>query len=180
MQYLSHFGSHDYLTWSETLRDRSHVLIRPAEKADAAAQRAFIDSLPETGRFRFLGQIARPVGSTIERSPAIGSGDEMTFVAVTEDADDHERIVGISRYRTAIRGLKCECMVMLDQAWQDKALGAVLMRHLLDIARSEGFRSLYAIDAADNTAMSDLAGSLGFRSRVDSDDSRQLIHELEL
>lgn len=181
MQYLSHIGLHAYPAWSETLRDRSHVLIRPMEKGDSAAERKFTEALPSGAEcFRVMGQIARPSSSAIERSPLVDYGAEMAFVAVAYPADGQERIVGVSRYRTATRGLKCEFVVTVSDAWREKALGTSLMRHLIEIARSEGFRSMYSIDAAGNTAMSDLAGSLGFRTRMDPYDDRQVIHELEL
>lgn len=181
MQYLPHIGSPEYPTWSETLRDRSHLLIRPMGKGDAAAARTFIETLSSGAQhFRFLGQIARPKGSTIDRTPQLDSGREMAFVAVTQGEDAEERIVGVSRYTTAIRGLRCECAVTVSDAWQENGLGTLLMRHLIDIASSEGFRSMYSIGPAENTALSDLASALGFRTRMDPDDGRQVVHELEL
>jgi L-amino acid N-acyltransferase YncA len=181
MQYVSNTGSHEYPRWSETLRDRSHVLIRPLEKSDVAAERKFFEELsPDTRRFRFLGQVAGLNDSMTERFANVDPGREMAFVAVAHDENGRERIVGVSRYRTAARGLKCECTVTVSDAWQKKGLGTLLTRHLIDVARSEGFRSMYSIDAAENTVMSDLASFLGFRTQVDPDDSRQLIHEIEL
>lgn len=180
MQRLIEAKSNEYPRWTETLRDRSHVLIRPISGRDAAAERRFIEELsPESRRFRFLGQVASPSERTIEQLTHIDFDKEMAFVAVVQE-DSQERIVGVSRYGTADRGLRCECAVTVSDAWQKKGLGTLLMRHLIEVARTQGFRSMYSVDAAENVAMSDLATFLGFRTKVDPDDSRQVIHELEL
>lgn len=52
------------------------------------------------------------------------------------------------------------------------------MKHLIEVARSRGIRTMYSVDSAENLAMTDLAAHLGFRTRVDPDDSSQVIHEL--
>ena len=51
----------DHPRWTETLRDRSRVLIRPITPRDLDAERTFIESLsPRARRFRFLGEVRHP------------------------------------------------------------------------------------------------------------------------
>lgn len=169
-----------YPRWSETLRDRSHVLIRPLAPQDRDAERAFIEGLSaQSRRFRFLGQVGRPSEQLIERLTQIDYEHEAAFVAVVAE-DAHEKIVGASRYSSDAEGLRCECAVTVDDDWQHKGLGTLLMRHLIEVARARGIRSMYSIDSAENIAMADLAMFLGFRTRIDPDDRTQLIHELAL
>lgn len=168
------------LRWSETLRDRSHVLIRPISPTDRTAERAFIEGLSaRTRRFRFLGQIATPSESDLTRLTGVDHARDEAFVAVVAE-DAHERIVGVSRYGTDMPGVRCECAVVVDDAWQGRGLGTLLMRHLIEVARSRGIRSMYSLDSAENLAMCDLAHALGFRTRADPDDVSQVIHELAL
>lgn len=170
----------DFPRWSETLADRSHVLIRPIVHADGAAERAFIEGLSlESRRFRFLGQVGHPSDATIARFTDIDYVHDVAFVAVVVEGG-HERIVGVSRYGTDSTGLRCECAVTVDDAWHGRGLGTLLMRHLIEVARSHGVKSMFSMDSADNTRMSDLATFLGFRTRIDPDDSRLVIHELAL
>lgn len=170
----------EYPRWSETLRDGSHVLIRPITPLDRAAERRFIEALSaEARRFRFLGQIARPDERMIERLTNIDPATEAAFVAVVRE-DSKERIVGVSRYCGDTEGLRCECAVTVDDDWQNKGLGTLLMRHLIEVARARGMRAMYSIDSAENIAMADLAHFLGFRTIADPDDSSQVIHELAL
>src|SRR5579859_2370116 len=87
-------------SWSETLDDGSHVLIRPIRKQDREAERSFIKHLsPHTQRMRFLASVAEPSERMLDQFTNIDYVHEMAFVAVvTRDA--HEAIVGVSRYST--------------------------------------------------------------------------------
>jgi GNAT superfamily N-acetyltransferase len=168
------------LRWSETLRDHSHVLIRPINKQDKASERDFIEGLSdESKRYRFLGQVSSPSERMIERFTDIDYVHDMAFVAVVQD-DARERIVGVSRYSTDPAGERCECAVTVSDDWQDKGLGTTLMRHLIEIARMQGVHTMFSIDSAENIAMKDLARFLGFQTRPDPDDRNQVIHELAL
>lgn len=170
----------EYPRWSETLRDHSNVLIRPILPQDGDAERAFIEGLSsEARRYRFLGEVKSPSEDLIERFTRIDYIHEVAFVAVIPD-DGRQRIVGVSRYSTDQAGLHCECAVTVSDEWQNKGLGTLLMRHLIEVARARGIRTMTSIDSAENVAMQDLARYLGFRTRVDPDDAAQVIHELDL
>lgn len=173
-------GDLESLRWPETLRDGSHVLIRPITKQDKGIERDFIEGLsPESRRYRFLGQVGSPSESMLERFTDIDYVHDMAFVAVVQEGAG-ERIVGVSRYGTDPSGERCECAVTVGDDWQGRGLGTKLMRHLIEIARSRGVGAMYSIDSAENLAMHDLARFLGFRTRPDPDDARQVIHELAL
>jgi len=170
----------DYPRWSETLRDGSHVLIRPINKQDKSADRDFIEQLsPGARRFRFLGEVRHPSERLIEQFTDIDYVHDVAFVAVTPDGAG-ERIVGVSRYSTDADERMCECAVTVDDEWQQKGLGTLLMKHLIEVARAKGIRRMTSIDMADNRRMQDLASYLGFRTRVDPNDASQVLHELDL
>ena len=170
----------EYPRWSETLRDHSHVVIRPITPQDKDAERAFIEGLSlEARRYRFLGQVKCPSEALIEQFTNIDYVHEVAFVAVIPD-DGRERIVGVSRYSTDEDGTTCECAVTVSDEWQNRGLGTLLMRHLIEVARARGIRRMMSIDSAENVRMQDLATYLGFDTRVDPEDASQLIHEMEL
>jgi GNAT superfamily N-acetyltransferase len=166
--------------WSETLRDHSHVVIRPLTPADREAERAFIEGLsPQSRQFRFLGQVCRPSDALLDRLTRVVAVHDVAFAAVTRE-DAHERLVGVSRYSTGRDGETCECAVVVSDEWQGKGLGTLLMKHLIEVARSRGIHRMVSFDAAENIRMSDLARDLGFHTRSDPDDASQVIHELLL
>lgn len=170
----------EFPRWSETLRDRTHVLIRPITPEDHDEERAFIEGLSDDARrYRFLGQVRRPSEKLIEEFTHIDYVHDVAFVAVVRE-DGREHIVGVSRYGTSADGSQCECAVTISDEWQNKGLGTLLMRHLIEVARANGIRRMFSIDSAENVRMGDLARYLGFDVKVDPDDASQVIHELVL
>lgn len=170
----------EYPRWTETLRNRSHVVIRPITPQDKAAEREFIEGLSaQARRFRFLGAVRSPSEAMIEQLTNIDYVHDVAFAAVVADGA-RERFVGVSRYSTDADGHACECAVTVDDEWQDQGLGTLLMKHLIEVARARGIRTMFSIDSAENTRMSDLARFLGFHVKADPDDAGQVIHELIL
>lgn len=168
------------LHWDETLADGTHVFIRPISKGDAALERAFIKRLsPETRRMRFLGQLREPSDDLVRALTDIDYQRDMAFVALI-DYKGKPREIGVSRYSTSPDGATCECAVTVSDEWQQKGLGTLLMRHLIDVARSRGIRSMMSLDSAGNLPMRDLAEFLGFERRTDPRDPSQVIHTLVL
>lgn len=170
----------DHPRWSETLRDRTHVVIRPVTPRDAAAERTFLEALsPRSRRFRFLGEVRHPSEQLIRQLTSPDYRREIALAAVLPE-DAHERFLGVARYSAATDGLSCECAVAVLDDWHHRGLGTILMRHLIEVARARGIPYLYSIDSAENVEMSDLARFLGFDRRPDPDDPGRVIHSLWL
>lgn len=166
--------------WIEPLKDGGHVLIRPLRAEDRERERAFIMRLsPESRHFRFLAQIKEPGEALLDQLMTIDQRQHMAYVALAH-VDGELREVGISRYAACTDPGECECAVTIDDQWQHRGLGSLLLGHLIDKARANGFKTLYSIDAAANTAMRELARELGFSTSRDPDDSCQVIHRLSL
>jgi GNAT superfamily N-acetyltransferase len=170
----------DVPRWSETLRDRTHVLVRPLVPQDRDAERAFIEQLSaQACRFRFLGYVHHPSERLLDSLVQLDPERDVAFAAVVSE-DAHEKIIGVSRFSVDKDGLQCECAVVVDDEWQNKGLGTLLMRRLIEVARARGIRVMRSIDLTENLRMADLAQDLGFARRVDPDDASQVIHELSL
>ena len=166
--------------WSEKLRDGTHVMIRPIRKTDAEIERKFIERLSDVSRrFRFLGLIKSPSPELIRQLTDIDYKRDMAFVALVHDSGE-TREVGVSRFSVAPDGTSSECAVVVADEWQGRGLGTLLMRHLVEVARSRGIRRMISIDASENTHMRELANFLGFHSQRDPDDAHQVIYSLEL
>ena len=94
--------------------------------------------------------------------------------------DSRERMVGVARYSTDDSSQHCECTVTVDEEWQGKGLGTVLMRHLIEVASIRGIRRMTSTASAENVQMHDLAAHLGFQARVDPQDPSRVIYALSL
>ena len=170
----------DHPRWSETLRDRSRVVIRPITPKDRDAERTFIESLsPQARRFRFLGEVRHPSEELLTRLTTPDYRRDVAFAAVVPE-DAHERFVGVARYSAAADGLSCECAVAVLDDWHNRGLGTALMRHLIEVARARGISCMYSVDSTENTAMADLAHFLGFDRALDKDDASLARHTLWL
>jgi GNAT superfamily N-acetyltransferase len=172
--------SADSPQWVHTLRNGAQVLIRPLGKADAALERAFIESLSaQSRRFRFLGQIGCPSDDLILRLTDIDYVHDVAFAAIA-NIGGTEREVGVARYSISADEQSCECAVVVSDDFHGQGLGTLLMKHLIDIARDRGIREMTSLDATENFPMRDLALSLGFRREPDPEDGSQVIHKLTL
>lgn len=170
----------DYPRWTEVLRDQTSVLIRPITNQDIEEERRFIEALsPQSRRFRFLGQMQHPSSELLRQFTDIDYSHDAAFAAVLPDCA-RETFLGVSRYNTSHDGTRCECAVTVLDDWHHKGLGTVLMRHLIEVAKARGIRTMISIDSAENVEMADLAKYLGFTRSIDPDDQTQVIHSLLL
>lgn len=166
--------------WIEPLDDGGHVLIRPLRAEDREREKAFIMRLsPESRHFRFLCQIKAPSEAMLDQLMDIDHHDNMAYVALAH-VDGELREVGISRYAACDQPGECECAVTVDDQWKRRGLGELLLGHLIDKARANGFKAMHSIDSAANTEMQDLARDFGFSTVRDPNDACQVIHRLQL
>ncbi|KHA71225.1 GNAT family acetyltransferase [Pseudomonas chlororaphis] len=173
--YAAHLGEY----WIESLRDGRHVLIRALAAKDREREYTFIKRLsPESRHLRFLAQISEPGTALLDQLMDVDCKQRAAFIALVHENGELIEI-GISRY-AATGEQDCECAVTVADEWTHLGLGTLLMEHLIKAARHNGFKHLYSVDSASNTAMRDLARSLGFETHSDPDDPHQVIHRLSL
>ncbi|ROL69326.1 GNAT family N-acetyltransferase [Pseudomonas chlororaphis] len=176
-----HFPTQQGQYWIEALNDGSHVLIRPLRPQDRDREKAFIENLsPVTRHQRFLGEVKEVGNVLLDQLMDVGTPERQAFVALVHD-NGTLREIGISRYALAVETPRCcECALTVADEWQNKGLGVLLMRRLLDQARAHEFVRMFSVDSAINYNMRKLAKTLGFSSVIDPDDATQVIHSLEL
>jgi GNAT superfamily N-acetyltransferase len=175
---LKHAASE--LRWVDTLRDGTHVIIRPIRKEDAELERSFIKRLsPESRRMRFLGQMREPSDDMLRRLTDIDYKNEMAFLALVH-RDGQTQEIGVARYSTSGDRKFCECAITVSDEWHHKGLATLLMHHLIDVARTRGIRTMVSYDAIDNGQMRELATFLGFKRNSDPADSGMVVHTLTL
>lgn len=166
--------------WVDPLNDGSPVLIRPLRAEDRALEKAFIMRLsPQSRHFRFLCQLSEPTEAMLDQLMDIDYERSMAYVALAH-VDGELREIGISRYAAEDQADECECAVTVDDQFAQQGLAALLLTHLIDKARANGFKALFSIDSAANTAMHELARDFGFTTVRDPNDASQVVHRLVL
>jgi len=163
-----------------TLRDGTVVTLRPLQRSDAELERRFISELsPQSRRYRFLGQIGCPSEALITQLTTVDFVHDVAFVAVIAGAQG-EREAGVARYSRSPDGSRCECAVAVSDEMQGQGLGTLLMQRLITVARAHGIGEMISVDAAENSAIRDLALALGFSRSADPQDACQVVHRLAL
>ena len=174
------FGALDGTHWIESLNDGTPVLVRPLRADDLQREEAFINRLsPESRRLRFMDTFKTASPALLAQMMDVDNFNYMAFIALAHD-DGKLREVGISRYSATGHDGQCECAVTVAEDWRKRGLAVLLMRHLIDQARQNGFKQVISLDAAENEAMHELATYLHFHSRSDPNDASQVIHTLDL
>jgi GNAT superfamily N-acetyltransferase len=142
--------------FAETLRDGTAVTVRAARASDGPKiRRAFHKLEPDTIYTRFFGYKADV--SDAELSLITGADFERTVaLLVTIDADEDEVVIGGASYFTGsakAAGRSAEVAFTVEEDFQSRGIGGLLMRHIIGIARAKGLDWLEADVLSRNLPM---------------------------
>lgn len=164
------------------LRDGSPYRLRAIRPEDAPQLQDFVRGLSEQSRyFRFVASVKELSPRQLARYTQIDYWRDMALVVEGESQVDGARpFVGVARYMLDLDGTSCEFAVAIADAWQGRGLGSLLMRALLDVARSRGLARMHGMVLAQNAGMLRLMQRLGFRARPDPEDAAMVLVAIEL
>jgi acetyl coenzyme A synthetase (ADP forming)-like protein len=143
------------------LRDGTTAQIRVARPGDAEALGAFFARLSPASRWhRFFS--AAPPGRELTASlcAAADPAAALTLV-VTRTAGGGPHIIAAGSY-LAKQGEAAEVALAVEDAFQGKGLGTLLLERLALLAVRHGFTRFWAVTHADNRAMLDVFRDSGF------------------
>ena len=168
-----------HLEWTEQLRDGTSIVIRAIRNDDELLEKEFIEGLSvESRRYRFRGTMNHPSAALVAELTHLAVCDA-AFVAF-KASDTLGPLIGVARFSARNDLLDCECAVAVADEWQKMGLATLLMRHLIDVARTRGTQCMYANSSVSNLALHDLAKNLGFKSQPNPNDRSEVIHTLDL
>jgi acetyl coenzyme A synthetase (ADP forming)-like protein len=143
------------------LRDGSTATIRLARPEDAESLRVFFDGLsPESRRRRFFSA-APPVPELIASLSDSSDPRSALTLLVIRTLEGAPRIVATGSY-FAKNERTAEVAFAVDESYQGKGLGTLLLERLAVLAVRNGFTRFWAITHADNRAMRDVFRESGF------------------
>lgn len=143
------------------LRDGSTATIRVARQEDAEALRVFFDGLSSESRRRRFFSVAPPAAELITSLTDSSNPRSALTLLVIRTPEGAPRVVATGSYfakdeRTA------EVAFAVDESFQGKGLGTLLLERLAVLAVRNGFTRFWAITHADNRAMRDVFRESGF------------------
>ncbi|WYD81810.1 MAG: bifunctional acetate--CoA ligase family protein/GNAT family N-acetyltransferase [Candidatus Electrothrix gigas] len=171
----SHMAIYPYpahLVTRRQLPNGSDMVIRPIRPEDAEIEQEFVRNLSEqTKYFRFMQSLSELSPQMLTTFTQIDYNREMALIAVVE-VDGKETQIGVARYIINPDGRSCEFAIVISDQWQRQGLAHLLMRHLIDTARSHGLQTMEGDILRNNNDMIRLATKLGFSissNRADAD-----------
>jgi acetyltransferase len=169
----SHLAIHPYprgLTRRVTLKGGESLVLRAIRPEDAEAEKRLIGRLSaRTSYLRFHAPVRELTLERLVRYTQIDYDREMAFVAV-DTSGTQEEIRGISRYTRNPDGVSAEFGVIVEDAWQGRGLGHLLMQALEDTARARGLTQLIGLVLRENEEMGLLMQRRGYAPHRDDDD----------
>jgi acetyltransferase len=133
-----------------TLADGARVGIRPIRPEDAPALSALYARLsPETAYQRFFTVMRRLPPDWARILARVDYDRRMALVAV----DPAGELIGVARYTCEEPALEAELAVVVQDAWQGRGLGTVLLRELVRHGVARGITRYCAYVLADNGRM---------------------------
>ncbi|XCN73575.1 MAG: bifunctional acetate--CoA ligase family protein/GNAT family N-acetyltransferase [Candidatus Electrothrix aestuarii] len=171
----SHMAIYPYpahLVTKRQLPNGRDMVIRPIRPEDAEIEQAFVRNLSEQARyFRFMQSLTELSPQMLTSFTQIDYNREMALIAVVEE-DGKEVEIGVARYIINPDGRSCEFAIVISDQWQRQGIAHLLMRHLIDTARSHGMQTMEGDVLRNNNEMLRLVTKLGFSIspvRVDPD-----------
>ena len=135
-----------------TLRDGTTVTIRPIRPDDARGLQALFDRLsPESISLRFLGH---PKELPYEQARQLANVDYRTRMALvaTRQHGSEEHIIAVARYAADPAGQPdlAEAAIVVEDEYQKRGLGTLLLTRLVAYAQAHGIRAFRAMVHQDN------------------------------
>jgi acetyltransferase len=149
-----------------TSDDGRVLTIRPIRPEDEPAMSIFhgelTDETVHARYFEFLGLPARIAHERLTRICFNDFDRELALVAVETTAAETPGIVAVGRLSKSHTAPDAEVAIVVVDRWQRHGLGAELLHRLVDIARTEGIRRVWAEMLPANSGMRRTVLDAGF------------------
>ncbi len=146
-----------------TLKDGTQVIIRPIRPDDADdLQDTFQRLSMESIYLRFLSFKKELPDEEARQLATVDYTTRIAFVAITQ-VDGHENVIGVSRYAMDDPGNPefAESAVVVEDEYQGRGLGKLLLWRLVTYARARGIHILRGNMQIGNNRMLDLVRRSG-------------------
>lgn len=145
------------------LRDGSALRMRQLSPTDREALVAlFKRCSPETIRYRFLRMVTSLPDSQLDIL-ATADGQHHVALVIIEDEHSSEKIIAVGRYFVLDdRPTAAEVSFLVEDAWQRRGIGTILLDALAEIARDHGIERFAADVLADNRLMLSVFRKAGY------------------
>jgi acyl-CoA hydrolase/GNAT superfamily N-acetyltransferase len=144
-----------------TLKDGTEIFMRPVKPIDERLLQEFFYSMSDREvYYRFLHSIKAFPRKDMQRMVNIDYHREMSVLALAGEFGKQE-VAGVGRYILDGSELP-EVDFAVQEKFQGKGLGRVIMEYITGIARDRGFKGIQAVVMSDNQASLHILTHLGY------------------
>lgn len=145
------------------LRDGSTAAVRPVRPEDRTELQAFFERLsPESRRRRFFS-LGLPSAELIESLCDNSDPAKALTLVVHRHVDGVSRIIAAGSYQAVKQPATAEVAFAVEDAFQGRGLGPLLLERLAILGARQGVRRFWAVTHADNQAMIDVFHESGLQ-----------------
>jgi acetyltransferase len=153
------------------LRDQREVLLRPIRPEDEGNLQIFDSSQSKEDRYkRYFAELPQFSHEQMARLTQIDYAREMAFIAVMNNSQQQEEILGVVRVQIDPDNTQAEFAMAVRSELKGIGLGGRLLQKMIDYCRSQGTQQLTGCTMLENAGMANLARKLGFTVRYNRDD----------
>lgn len=135
------------------LKDEARVRIRPIRPDDEPGLVALYSRLsPGTAYQRFFWVLRRLPNEWAHHFANVDYRRRLALVAESS-AEGTPKLVGVARYEPTDEQDTAEVALVVQDGWQDRGLGTILLNDLLRAAEARGIRQFRAYVLSDNDRM---------------------------
>jgi len=146
----------------DTLKDGTQIFFRPVKPMDEPSLSEMLYSLSnQSVRTRFFTHTMTFPHKSVQKLTNIDYINDLAIVAVVPGPAG-EQLVAIAQYFSDPKSHKAEIAFLVQDQWQEKGMGTLLMDYLARIARQKGIRGFYARVLPANKLMLTVFHNSGF------------------
>ena len=139
-----------------TLRDGSRLRLRPIRPEDQDRLSAFYDGLSRHSAYQRFFAVMKRLPPDWARLLANVDYERRLALIAEHGPPEAPELVGVARYEPTDRADTAEIAFVIQDSWQNRGLGTLMLDALLAAAEARGIRRFRAYVLAGNSRMIDL------------------------
>ena len=153
----------------DTLRDGTEIFFRPIKPPDEKALSQMLYSLSQSSvKTRYMTHTMRFPHKDVQQLTNIDYSNELSIVGVVPGVPEEE-IVAIAQYFLDQKTMAAEVAFIVQDEWQQKGMGTLLLNYLTKIAKSRGVKQFYAKILPENKSMLAVFHNSGYQVSTEFD-----------
>lgn len=163
-----------------TLKDGTELFFRPVKPTDEAALSEMLYSLSsDSVKKRYFTYTKTFPHKDVQKLTNIDYEQNLAIVAVVPGPEGTEEIVAIAQYFLDPKTQVAEVAFIVQDEWQDKGMGGILLEYLTRTAKERGVKTFYATVLPINKAMLTIFYNSGYNVNTEFDgDSYSIKYDL--